>query len=426
MLISSNYSHIKNWCTLKVEPGSQYASMQWAIDGNSQTPNEVLARQSECHRNMSTSEFVEFGSVRCYNKQNVRNLIKATVLGTLSFKNESVFNLVCQSLWECSPYSENGVREAHEDFLDSIFLQECLRIMEKLLAKHADNWQDHYILLMIVIFVVNVAERSNDQSILSPASTLILKCRDLTEIWSKDIQSIISKMTNANANEKDKLSLKLVEVNICRAMTFGAHNQLGSRAFCTAEHVKNWFQAIVIVYDHYEFIRKNSSNQILLSVRRVIELGVDVEEYLLRSLGFRHGINMFLRSHYGGADDLKFNNDTIWSRYDKAEQVCFVEVKKKNVDETVMLQLDIVTGNFLVNGCKVSRLPDAMENHADFHRVFPTMSFEVSIVSIVIKVKFKIIFFLKIKLFSCIRFNHLVLTKQSPSMRTTGHCTLLF
>lgn len=379
---SGNYgAHIKNWCTIKVKSGSPYATMQWAINGNSQTPNEVLARQSECHRDISTSEFVEFGSLRCYDRLQIRNLIKATVLGTLSFKNESVFNLICQSLWECSPCFKNvGVREAHGDFTDSIFMQKCLEIMENLVAKHKDNWQDHYIILTAIVFAVNVAEKSNDQTILNIAASFILKCRNFTETWSDDIQDIISKMTAADVTEKNKLTLKFVEVNICRAISFGAVKRLGWKTFSTSEHIKNWLQAIVIVFDHIEFTKKNSSNQILLLMRRVIEVGVNVEEHLVGLSDFHRGINLFLRSHYGGAEDLKFTNETVWRSYEEAKQVYYVELDdKKRSDKRITLQLDIVTGNFLVNGCKVSRLPEAMENHVDFRRVFPTMSFEVSV-----------------------------------------------
>lgn len=378
--LRGNYaSHIKDWCTLKVQHNSQYASMQWAINGNNQTPNEVLARQSECHRNLSTSEFLEFGSLRCYNKLQIRNLIKAAVLGTLSFKNDSVFNLICQSLWECSSCTEHDVREAHEDFSDAIFLQECLTIMDSLRAKHKDNWQDNYVILTVMVFAVNVAEKSDDRTVLGKAGTLILECRNLTKRWSEDILNIQSKMTSADTMQKKNLTLKLVEVNICRALSFGAHKRLGRRTISTAEHIKDWLQAIVIVYDHLAFISNNTSNLIVLLVRRVIETGVDIEGFLKKSSCLHGGLNMFLRSHYGGAGDLNFSSDTRWKCYINALQVCMLEVnRKQRSDETVTLQLDIVTGNFLVNGCTVSRLPTAIENHADYQRVFPTMSFEVS------------------------------------------------
>lgn len=374
--------HIKDWCTLKVESASQYASMQWAINGNSQTPNEVLARQSECHRNLSTSEFIEFGSLRCYNKQQIRNLIKTIELGSLSFKNESVFNLVYQSLWECSPYSrkESGVREAHEDFLDSIFLDECLVVMENLLAKHSDNWQDHYVLLMVIVFAVNVAEKTDDLEILVAASELILKCRKISEKWSRNIQEITSKMTSEDIEEKNKLTLKLVEVNICRAFSFGAHKRLGSRTIGTPEHIKSWLQAVVVVHDHMTFVSNHASVQTNSMMRRVIELGVDIEIYLKNMSNCLHqGFNMFLRSSYGGVDNLDFNNQTAWMFYEKAPQIYYLEVNtKRNAMETVTLQLDIVTGTFLVNGCSVCRLPQAIEQHKDYERVFPAMSFEVN------------------------------------------------
>lgn len=374
-------SCIKDWCTLKVQSDSQYALMQWAINGNNQTPNQVLARQSECHKNMSTSEFMEFGSLRCYDTLQIRNFIKAAVLGTLSFKNESVFNLICQSLWECSPLAENGVRVAHEDYSDAVFLQECLSTMDNLRAKHKDNWQNHYFILTVIVFAVNVAEKSDDRSILDSAGTLILKCRCLTETWSADIQKIMSKMTSTDTDtaEKNNLTLKLVEVNICRAISFGAHKRLGNRTIQTSEHIKNWLEATVIVNDLLTFVSKHASNQIALLTRRVIELGVDVQEYLKKSPFLHKGLNLFLRSHYGGADDLNFSSDTLWTFYEKVPQVCYLEVnKRKRTDDFVTFQLDIVTGNFLVNGCTMSRLPATMENHADYQRVFPTMSFEVS------------------------------------------------
>jgi len=395
---SAGNEKMKRDCTLKVQKKSPYSNLQWAIDGNRYTSNEVLSKQNECHPDISLVEFVEFGSLRVHHALQIRNIYRALTQMSLSLKNESVYNLICQAIWQTSPRQEDSfIREAHQDFGDPVFVEELLQIIGDIHMKHSNNWRDNFILLMIIQLALRVisfyASRS-EETIIGMAVYLLAECRQVSVNWSKQIEDILATMVNAPRDEIDALRIKLVEINICTALTFSMRSdRILKQLLHQPEILKSWLSSLAKIYDNLvlivsgqhqtrdKLLQKNPTLQNLL--RRVQDTGIFLDKYLQPI--FRDdptALNLFVKSHYRGAASLfERCGEPSWGYYERSPHVYYSELREHGVEkdspEKTTLQMDAIAGGFLVNGFPVSYLPSYIEEHEDFQRAFPTKSFEV-------------------------------------------------
>lgn len=69
--------------------------------------NNVLAKQSQCHRDLSIAEYISFGSLRADgHRLQLRNIYRAIETDALSFQNKSVMLLILAALWEARSWSK--------------------------------------------------------------------------------------------------------------------------------------------------------------------------------------------------------------------------------------------------------------------------------------------------------------------------------
>lgn len=180
-LLTSGGQGLKPRTTLKVEKKSRYSKMQSGIDGKV-TQNEAIASQNECHPDMSLSEFVEFQSLRSIPNLQFRNLFRAISSGNLSLKEESVFNLLCQVMWNVDDRTNNEyMRENQLDFSCNEFCEEFFMLLDGIRLKHAENWKDHYVMLSVIYLTQTISQLN--KAVERKAFKLLDTCRKDAVRW---------------------------------------------------------------------------------------------------------------------------------------------------------------------------------------------------------------------------------------------------
>jgi len=106
-----------------------------------------------------------------------------------------------------------------------------------------------------------------------------------------------------------------------------------------------------------------------------------LEGHLTRKLqNFCEPLNDFSQSYYTASRELfQKHGKPDWTPFPDCPSVYYGNVITDNQNEllNILLEVDISTGSFRVNGCPVSYLPTNIESHPDFQRTFPAKSFEV-------------------------------------------------
>ena len=228
MLYSKNGAKIKEFCTFLVDQNSPYSSLQLAVESTKHSENQGIAKQIDCPKELTLMEYKEFAKLRSGHRLQIRNIFRALEQRTLSLKSESVFNLLCQSLWEAGPPLENQrqfgecdwLRESNCDFFDSAFAREMLLLLEKIAERHSRNWVEHYTLLSVIIIVQQILVVNIDESIRNKAMEILERCTMIGLDWCEQIEDKLANKAQISDDEAEKLRIKLIDVACCTAITY--------------------------------------------------------------------------------------------------------------------------------------------------------------------------------------------------------------
>jgi hypothetical protein len=377
---SSKIGSLKKQCTLqmnhRISPSYRY--MQWAIDSCSHTSNSVLARQNTCHADMSLGEFYHFGCLRAGHRIQYRNLFMSLSSGKLSLKTEAVCQLICQAMWEAGVPGGDALRESHIDFSCEAFGGETVFLLDRLISENSENWSEPYILITLISISARLLELSPHASIKMRASDLMRKARGIACKWTQVIRRLLAEAYNARDEDKLKLKYKLIDTAFVVASSFCVDAPHVDLVIDTAEDLLGWLSSLSVLYDEIlrEFVGVSNSLSAtkLIFLRRIINTGVNLESKISTIVAQHHKVlSQFTKERWNAAKDFT----SSWVSLGGRRQVYECQHVVSEEGSTHVVHIDILLGKFLVDGCPVGKLPEAIVSTQEYQRVFETAHFQV-------------------------------------------------
>ncbi len=132
-------SSITELCIPPVPKSSPYSGLHRFVSGIQHAPNDIIAAQGDCPKEISLHEFFAFSGLRSGPRLQWLNIARELASPSLSFRLEEVHTLITQATRQLGPLSD-GIREWHIDLGISSFGNVILRELESLLEKVKANW----------------------------------------------------------------------------------------------------------------------------------------------------------------------------------------------------------------------------------------------------------------------------------------------
>jgi len=132
-------SSIAGCCIPPVPTSSPYSGLHRFVTGTQHTPNDTIATQADCPKEISLHEFIAFAGLRSGPRLQWLNIARELASPFLTFRLEEVHTLVTQAAWQLGPLS-GDVREWHVDLGISNFGNALLGELESLLGKIKASW----------------------------------------------------------------------------------------------------------------------------------------------------------------------------------------------------------------------------------------------------------------------------------------------
>ena len=132
-------SSVAHLCAPHIPTSSPYSHLHSYVTGTQHTPNEFIAAQSHCPKEINLHEFLAFSGLRSGPRLQWLNIARELASPSLSFRREEVHTLITQAAWQLGPLSD-GVREWHVDLGIPSFGKALLGELESLLEKIKANW----------------------------------------------------------------------------------------------------------------------------------------------------------------------------------------------------------------------------------------------------------------------------------------------
>lgn len=136
---SLSESSVAELCTPPTPTSSPYSHLHPFVCGTQHSPNDVIAAQADCPKEISLHEFISFSGLRSGPRLQWLNIARELASPSLSFRREEVHTLITQAAWQLGPLSD-GVREWHVELSIPSFGRALLHELESLLEKIKANW----------------------------------------------------------------------------------------------------------------------------------------------------------------------------------------------------------------------------------------------------------------------------------------------
>ena len=132
-------SSIAGLCIPPVPTSSPYSALHRFVTGTQHTPNDTIAAQADCPKEINLHEFIAFTGLRSGPRLQWSNIARELASPFLTFRHEEVHTLVTQAAWQLGSLSDD-VREWHVDLGISNFGNALLGELESLLGKIKASW----------------------------------------------------------------------------------------------------------------------------------------------------------------------------------------------------------------------------------------------------------------------------------------------
>ena len=351
------------------------------ISGTTHTENEVLAFQEKCPLNLDINEFKVFGSLRAGHRLQLRNLLRALEMRTLSFERSSVFALVAQALWQVGPADQSTIYdsvlslESHIDLRNDGFCSALIECLSEFLESISKNWKKHNQLQIGIIIALRMFSLSSEPIRLK-ANFVLIRCREIAEKWANEIEKLLSLMNVTTTGDVEQVRFKLVDVAAFAALTFDVDECNGHLVF-NKDTLVSWLHAVSRIHDNILLNKCSFDIERVNLLRRVRLTGLRFENILSKTLASNSteifGKFLFLI----WSDFCKGKCRNIWTPYLQPARQWYHNIFEVSAYRSLTLQINILSGKFLVHGNPVGRLPESITAAPDYARVFGSCIFEV-------------------------------------------------
>ncbi|KAG8923469.1 hypothetical protein FRC02_011119 [Tulasnella sp. 418] len=351
-------------CTF-ILPQGPYRNLQYAVSGTSHSFNDVIADQAQYSPELSLHEYASFARIRSGPRLQWLNIISELRSGSLDFAEQAVYTLLRQTAWQIGPSSPAGGREWHIEPSQTHFSMVLLAELDDLLLRLRANRHNIIGMQIITVLVSRLLVSATDSQVIEGSLRLMRDVRNVTYEWLKEM---LLKLRDI----EDESRLQEFKMQVCEmAMTCrGTYDtNLDNIPALLSDN-----EAVAILIHCAIVVRYNSPPTIS-------KKNIRVRNLRHRDLRLAHLIEplLFLRisQQPQGLDESILR---VWEFYRPSGKWERLQAPNDRwmLTHTAPLQnqtsqcvhLDLLSGQLLVEGKPLGRLPQNMASHRTYLRIF--------------------------------------------------------
>jgi hypothetical protein len=359
------------------------------VSGTQHPPNDIIAAQADCPKELSLHEFIAFAGLRSGPRLQWLNIARELASPFLSFRREEVHTLITQAAWQLGPLVD-GVREWHVDLNISSFGKVLLGELESLLEKIKANWLEEVavrtisvsnssdlhscLICPLVLISSRLLASITDLDISGRACALLQEARKLTYRWICELGMKLD-------STQDEMSRAGLQYRLCMLATtcfstFDVFSDHVPTTLASDEDVKIAMHCAVIVHDYAPLASSHNSPYLTRMLCRHSRLLHSLEP-IFSQQSFAV-LELLHASAYDRALALLWPGyrrrvSSKWRALPEPNSrwiTCLAEGGQDGRD----VHYDLLTGQLLIDGKPLGRLPQKIVEHPTYTSVLGRVS----------------------------------------------------
>jgi len=344
---------------------------------NGLTPNHAIALQSECPEHMSIEEYRGLVSIPVGFRIQWQNILLQLNAPTINLKTlESTF-VFLQTIFQAGPaFSTDLLRDGHSIIRDTHFTCKLIDSLERMSLRLKENWESSYAFSTFISMtakVLSVAHHCDQEALAEKCLSILADFRGITFRW---IEVLRDKSHNADDSvQKAEYRDKAVETALICADSFNVDDHHLSSLLAHPDTASHFVQCCIIIAEDMQLSVEHTNELVSLFVPRWQRLSVRVYPILAQQILTSNNCCL---DHALSKAWSAYRTELPWVAV-KPNIPYWLTTRKSGTAQaaTLCLHYNLMTGELLVDGSPLSRLPAEYECSTTYRNLFGKVALDV-------------------------------------------------
>ncbi len=337
------------------------------------SPNTVIATQSQCPDHMSVEEYKALCSIPLGYRIQWQNILVQLYAPSVDFKQVETGLTILQCIQQTGPcHAGDVLRPGHVAARDDVFAHDLINGLSEALERFKENWQSSEALNTFISLATRVLSLTPSNGIKERCLVFLTNARNITLSWANLLRD---KAQQAVKNEeREALRSKAITAALICARSFSIDDGVLVETLDSSESASILLQCSIIIQEGVHSSGSSDASTALLYWQW--------KRLCYRS--YRTLAQRIVEADSGALDDAIRKS---WSAYqaqggwrrlsEKHDHWLVSRTEPKGDGDPLWVHFNLLTGQLLVNGIPLDRLPAEYERHPMYCKLFGHATIDV-------------------------------------------------
>lgn len=337
--------------------------------------NSVIASQFSSPVDMSLEEYKPLCALPLGVRIQWQNILLQLAMPSVDFKKVETSIFMLQVINQAGPpIEESTSRQSHEVLNDHSFASAILNRIEETTERFEENWEFVHGLSVLIFLTLRVLSLSSSAEIHDECLKRLSHLREIAFKWVNQVSEKAS--CTVDDEPKNSLLARSVHIALICAETFDCEEKSLNRSLANSSDASIYIRCCMIVNDRKQVLPVDFDPILPILLRRWHCLAYRCYPILARNI-IRHGtpaLDVAIKMSWTA-----YCASSSWSAASDEDETWVVSRTASQLasDESLLVHFNLLTGELLVNGLPLARLPSEYERHETYKRLFGQSLLEV-------------------------------------------------
>ncbi|CAK4034215.1 Hypothetical predicted protein [Lecanosticta acicola] len=336
---------------------------------NGPTPNSVISSQTVFPEHLKANEYAELASLPLGHRIQWMNILVQLRSPGVDWKKEETVMFVLQCIGQAGPPGTTAIRPGHETASRDDFAKQMLAALEECLEKVRENWESANALIVFSAVAWRLRMLNTTSKHIRDACVAFIS--NVIAVAFEWVQRLRTRSQEAATSaDRTEFRTKTIELALICATCFSGDQEALITLSSNESLASAFFQCCMIISERV--LRKATTEESIWSLLYL---------RFKRLLRQRYRI---LRHDFTGLDTAVARVWSIhqadlqgWTSAQGEKSHWLVAQLKPAHGDMMVVHYNLLTGEFLVDGARIQRLPRSYQDHPLYKTLFGTSDVEV-------------------------------------------------
>jgi hypothetical protein len=325
------------------------------------SPNRVIATLSGCPTHFSIDEFKHLATLPLGRSIIYINILAQLATPAIDFAKAETQTVILQIIEQSGPPSGYPSRTSHAILVNAGFSHAMLAQLEICLRRVAKNWESWRAVACFVALARRILGLNGSPEVRKRSLRFLAEARGVSMAW---LQSLKSKAdTSVDDTQKTELYSRATEIALLCSHTFDVDNEFVDTVLQAPSAISALLQCSMIVQENQSYVQSESQVVYKIMLRSWKSLMYRVFPRLrYHILQGNVGLHTAVKENWASFNP---TSGVHWNILDEPNEH-WLYIKSG----LLTVYFDLLTGQLLVDGLPLARLPPEFMKHPVYPRLF--------------------------------------------------------